>query len=355
MWREKNRHREIVGQLYDRVREAAGDSVLLTRNLSQTARNLLDEETRNIPNVDMQNSALTSLLSRYTRDTGLTFEGAREVRSRLKADIRAARANKVISTDEVRIANRLVTALEGDIQSFGREQGGRVLALLRQADAYYAQNVVPLSDKLTARMMNDADFDANLENWLRQPPRARRIYQATDDRGKAAMRMAMMDRAIDFATLSVHGKQIVSPSRFVQQVDNMQKSIGRVFTGQARKELDGLVQFLRHMEGVDRALGTAGRESSELVKTATAAGAGAIAGGAASGIADSGRLVKLATSLGILKTALSSKAGVRLLTAAADLKGDRRTGMSYLWDTMRSLAERQQLILDRQLSAQEDE
>jgi hypothetical protein len=357
MWREKVRRQAIAGQKYKAVADAAGDAPLLTRNLSQTARRMLDLETQNIPNVEMQNSTLMGMLGRYTRDTGLTFEGAQSLRSRLKSDIRAAKHNKVIGSDEVRIANRLVDALEGDIKAFGAEQGGRVQTLLRDADTYYAREVVPLNDTMTARMMNDADFDSKFDTWMRTPSRMRRVYQTTDEKGKAAMRVAFLDRAVDMATISAEGRQFISPTRFVATVDNMQKAVGRIFIGQHGKELEGMTRFIRHLEGVDRAMGTTSRQSAQMTQTAMSTAAGGAAGamaGSANPIKP-GAIAKMAANVGLLKLALSSKAGVRLLTAAADLKGDRQTGMSYLWDSMRGLAERQQLILDRQLSPSEDE
>lgn len=201
---------------------------------------------------DRSNKAVISILENYKNSPRGSFEDMIEFRSDLNNDIRRLyegenRPNKT-SSDALRLAQQ---AVDADMDAFARSAGAE--KEWRAANEFYRENVVPFQvGKLKALTNKNsaANFDEQaawryLSQSTAKEGRAKRMWHALDNDGRAAVRAGLLAEAYD---ASIKEGAPFSPARFAASLEKRMAVANEFFRGQSGDELRGLIKVMRHIE-----------------------------------------------------------------------------------------------------------
>tara|TARA_R110002051_G_scaffold325582_2_gene429058 strand:- start:4063 stop:6234 length:2172 start_codon:yes stop_codon:yes gene_type:complete len=201
----------------------APDDVLL-RELGEISKNLADpKKAKNFNNMRVLRSQLGDLAEKY----GSPINGNKAA-SKVFANVRQA--------------------VDDDIADFALNSGNAAIKkAYKRADSFY-KNAMKRSDKAIANAMKNNKPDEIYNAFVKtgKGDRANNFYQALDQKGQAALRYQMADEAISKATNESTGN--FSPAKFAGEFERMSEPYGNIFKGDDKKQMDGLVKLMRHVE-----------------------------------------------------------------------------------------------------------
>ena len=185
----------------------------------------------------------------YLTTPDVNFSTARQLRSDLGDEVSSFYngANGVIGKKGANAYQQLKNAVEQDLQGFAENKGGQIYQAWKNADSYYKNNVIPFKDASVAKAMKTAEPDIIYSNFIKRGrgDRAKNFFDLLDENGRNAVRYGMVDDAIQRATAN---EKPFSPAIFSKTLDDVSGAKNVFFKGGSRKQLDGLINVMRHIK-----------------------------------------------------------------------------------------------------------
>lgn len=246
------RESNIASRLYDKVDEAvaaSGNDIVAPTKTEAVINAALDKQSASLAPDDDILRELSKVMERVN-DTGVekNFANMRLLRSQLGdlADKYGAPINGNRAASRVFADAR--QAVDDDIAEFALNSGNTAIKKAYQrADKFY-KSAMQRSDKAIANAMKNNKPDEIYNAFVKtgKGDRANNFYQALDPKGQAALRYQMADEAINKATNESTGN--FSPAKFSGEFERMAEPYSNIFKGDDKKQMDGLVKLMRHVE-----------------------------------------------------------------------------------------------------------
>lgn len=307
------REKRKADMYFKSMARKAGDQKIPTGRMNRYAQEVIDAELKKKP--EYQDNALIESMKKYTTDPEQGFMGLRDVRTDIQSEVaKHYTGNSVIGSRGVHHMQKLKKALDEDMEQYAVNNGNLSNAWKRYNEQY-RNKVRPYEDERDIRAaLNELNPDEIHARFIKagKPSRAKRFYDRMDEQGRAAVRLRIIDDALEKAT---SGKDTFSPAKFAGELERLEAPARVFFQGQDNDALRGFVKLMRHAEKGGQALADppTGQELTPYLVGGGLATVGNVAGvGAAIGLAG---LTK-ATSL-----MFTTRAGKRVLLAASKAKG----------------------------------
>lgn len=241
---------KIATGLYNKVDDAvraSGDDIVTPANTQSKLTQMLDEQAASLSPDDTIVRELTDIQSNLA-DVAKpkNFANMRQLRSRLgnlASELGVGgkgAASKAIGD--------LRQAVDDDIAAFALNSGNPAIKkAYKRADKFY-KGAVMRRDKTIAGAMDSNKPDEIYNTFVKtgKGDRANNFYQALDGKGQAALRYQMAEEAISKATNESTGN--FSPAKFAGEFERMAEPFDKIFKGDDKKQMDGLVKLMRHIE-----------------------------------------------------------------------------------------------------------
>ncbi|MGP4715266.1 hypothetical protein ACTXGL_01325 [Psychrobacter sp. T6-6] len=316
------REGKIASRLYDKVDEAvaaSGNDIITPTKSTAALNDALQKQSASLAPDDVLQKELTDISSRINDpDISKSFSNMRLLRSQLGdlADKYGSPVNGNKAASKVFADIR--QAVDDDIADFALNSGNAAIKkAYKRADKFYKQ-AMKRSDKAIARAMDSNKPDEIYKAFVKtgRGDRANNFYQALDQKGQAALRYQMADEAIGKATNESTG---FSPAKFAGEFERMSEPYGNIFKGDDKKQMDGLVKLMRHVERAG--------QYKENPPTGVRLTDFAIIGGAATSLP---LTLKVGGAAAIAKTLLTTRAGKNLLLAANKLPESQQAALDNI-------------------------
>jgi hypothetical protein len=309
---------------YDQVQALAGEDVIPTPAMNAYVEGQILKETTN--KGELADQGLIEFLKDFKGDVGANFAGLRSVRSDLGGTIRSARRgdHQNVADFKTHVVEDLKRALEQDMETWAKKKGGGVYKAWRDADRIYAEEVVPFKKRWLAVMADEGNVESVVPTLLRRNKTrmAKSVYDLTSPKGKEAIELAVIDDALEFSAVDIGGETLYSPGKFVQKMKLNNKLMGKIFTGEKMKEVQGVTNLLSHVKQAGQQIAPPTGERA-LAQTAPYA----------VGMTASTTLAPIM----VLRLTMASNAGRRWVLAAGSLQPNS-PGMNRLWIGMQRAA-----------------
>lgn len=246
------RESNIASRLYDKVDDAvaaSGNDIVTPTKSTAALDDALQRQAESLAPDDVLQKELADISGRINDpDISKSFANMRLLRSQLGdlADKYGSPVNGNKAASKVFADVR--QAVDDDIADFALNSGNAAIKKAYQrADKFY-KNAMKRSDKAIARAMDSNKPDEIYNAFIKtgKGDRAKNFNNALDPKGQAALRFAMADEAIDKATNESTGN--FSPAKFAGEFERMAEPYGNIFKGDDKKQMDGLVKLMRHVE-----------------------------------------------------------------------------------------------------------
>jgi len=249
--RTLSKNKALAAELYDQVGEAAakqGGTVTLG-NFRRTISELAQREG-GLPDA-IKDPQILAAIQKYGSLEDMPFDVARTVRSRLGKEVARVKKQAVsgtVSDEQAAAVQRIFSSLVSDIDDYAVKSGGRLSQTYRAADEFYKANVVPFKDRTMRKIADDTfDTDQIVKMFIKgdRPKLAARLMQGLDNRGKQALRAAILQDTLDGATIQQGGATIFSPARFAQSIEKLGTTAQAVFPPNELRQLQGFAKLAR--------------------------------------------------------------------------------------------------------------
>lgn len=246
------REGKIASRLYDKVDEAvaaSGNDIVTPTKSTAALDDALQKQSESLAPDDVLQKELGDISARINDPSiSKSFSNMRLLRSQLGdlADKYGSpvNGNKAAS----RIFADVRQAVDDDIADFALNSGNAgIKKAYQRADKFY-KSAMQRSDKAIANAMKNNKPDEIYNAFVKtgKGDRANNFYQALDQKGQAALRYQMADEAINKATNESTGN--FSPAKFAGEFERMAEPYSNIFKGDDKKQMDGLVKLMRHVE-----------------------------------------------------------------------------------------------------------
>lgn len=244
------------------------------------------------------------------------FTGMIRLRSDLGEEIGAfyRGKNEALPKRGVETLQQLKDRLTGDMTDFAESTSPEALRGWQGANRFYARRIAPFRETALRRLVNSERPEDLLSFVIANSGRrggtesqAQLMYNALDDRGRQAVRAAILNRALEDATSDARA---FSPQKFANRIDDIRNVIPVFFRGAAGREIRG---FQRLMEHTARSASYA----TEAPTGARLVAALAVMGQAAEGTDSFVTGMTVGTSALALKALTQTKAGRNALLSAS--------------------------------------
>ena len=276
--RKFDRVRTEKSRLYQAIGSAAGDDTVPTTSMQAAARALINDQSLAPA---LQNPQLAARLEKYSVPQDTTFDQLQLIRSQLGSRIRDLSSGKanVDIEGEVQALKSVKSALELDMSNFANSMPGTRDAWTK-ADKYYREKFLPLkASRALQNAMRTEEPDRLFEKWVKVSTgfggygdRAKTLYRALDGEGRAAVRYAIVAKALQKATRE-GDPTAFNPSTFARLVQQQGDAVDVFFGKQSAKELLGLAKLLKRTAWHGDANPATGARIQDLVSVGGAVGA----------------------------------------------------------------------------------
>lgn len=326
-WRKKQIAKNLYGKVAKEV-ENTGNDIVDVSNTRAALTRVLDEQNASIsPNKVVVREVSEMLDNLDDAARPLTFKNIRELRSKL-GNLADEYGNPTGKADNFAssVFSDARQAVTKDLDTFAANSGGKVKEAYNKADKFYATNIAG-TDRAIERAIQSNKPDEIVGGLIqpRKGDKAQILVDSLDKKGQDALRLRMAEDAMDKAWHET--TESFSPAKFAAEFERLSEPYGRVFTGEAKKEMDGFVKLMRHVEraGSFRMNPPTGVRATDIGIAATAIASPTTA----------------ATGAGIAflaKTLLTTKAGKNLLLAASELPPTQKAAFDNIMKIATKLA-----------------
>lgn len=326
-WRKKQIAKNLYGNVAKEV-EKTGNDIVDVSNTRAALTKVLDEQNSSIsPNkvVVREVSEMLENLDDVARP--LTFKNIRELRSKL-GNLADEYGNPTGKADNFAssVFSNARQAVTKDLDNFATTSGGKVKEAYNKADKFYAKAIANTDKSIeSAIKTNKPDEIYDKFSKAGKGDNAQILVGSLDPKGRDALRLRMAEKAMDKAWHET--TESFSPAKFAGEFERLSEPYSKIFTGEAKKEMDGFVKLMRHVEraGSFRMNPPTGVRATDIGIAATAIASPTTA----------------ATGAGIAflaKTLLTTRAGKNLLLAASELPPTQKAAFDNIMKIATKLA-----------------
>lgn len=164
-------------------------------------------------------------------------------------------ANAAVGKKGIGMLQKAKNAVERDMESFALTHGPKLRASQQSAAGFYKRNVVPATNRQIAKMLKtdrpDEIYQQFIKASIREDGRGRgaalQLYNALDDKGKAAVRYGMVSEALNKGVTRIKSGQdiVLSPAKFANSLEKIAAAKKVFFKGAAKREIDGFINLIR--------------------------------------------------------------------------------------------------------------
>ncbi len=246
--------------------------------------------------------------------------------------------NAAIGKKGVGVLESLKGEIDNTLNKFAQSNGPHLKTLWQNADHFYRSAVAPAKDRLLAKSLTEADPDTIYSKWIMQgdkKDRATRFYQSLDEKGRAAVRYGMVNKAFQ-SSVKETGEGMFSPGRMAAELEKVKGARGVLFNGADKAEIDGFTNLMRHIDRSYQAINkpdTGVKTIPYFVALLTGAGAAVAPGTTAAALG----------ATGVLKLMMTTKSGRALLLSSSKLKAGT-PGMQKVLDNTNKLLQRASVV-----------
>lgn len=195
------------------------------------------------------NQEVIDFLQKYKDAPKGNFEEMIEFRSDLLADVR--NMSDDVNFTSTKALMQAQEALDKDMADYAKKHGAE--SSWRAANEFYKNTVLQFKIGKLKNMVNErsaANFDAQsawsyLAANKANPKRAKLMWQSLDARGRNAVRVGLLDEAMEAATKK--GKPF-SPAMFAGYLEKKLPVADEFFRGASGEQIKGLIKVMRHIE-----------------------------------------------------------------------------------------------------------
>lgn len=257
----------------------------------------------------------------------ISYSDAKRAQSEIKSEIRDQKGvNAVIGSRGTGYLAEIKNAIRKDMDDFANIKGDDIRAAWKKADTFYKNAVVPAKSKAIAKALRNERPDEIYRQFIKTGRRedavgrdaALELYNALDDKGKAAVRYGMISDAYEKGITTNASQDIVfSPAKFASSLEKIAAGREVFFKGRASNEIKGFINLMRTVQRSGQVAEnppTGNRLVQALALGATGVGAAITPGATATTAAP------IFAGLYGLQKLLTTDAGRKLLTSAARVK-----------------------------------
>jgi hypothetical protein len=249
------RQLKIFRQQKDRLYEIAGRALEPAGNVPTVAFNdrlnrVINEETKRAA-LGVDNKQLMNTLETWkSHGKWGSFQDTAALRSTIDDEIDNyfRGRHSTIGKKGVRDLIAMREALDNDLEAFAKNVGGEAEKAWRAADKFYKTNLVPFKVKGFKDLVKTDEPEKAWTYLTAQSglgSRAKRMYDALDEKGRQTVRYGLAKEAYDNA-LNENG--IFSPAKFATYMEKNDKVVKQFFDGKDLEEINGFSKLMRHVE-----------------------------------------------------------------------------------------------------------
>lgn len=241
--------RSVSKQMYERVGNElkdAGD--VPTPKMDSIVDDLIAKESKfgSVSN----NEAIQVLKSFKDAPKG-DFEFMRALRSKLSDEIADFYKgdSKAIGQKGVNSLQALKKALDDDLADFATSKSDKAGMLWRQADKFYRERIAEPFKKSQLKNLVNTEEPEKAWRFLVASTgiksRQDLLYKSLDDAGRQNVKLGLVKTAYDKA---LNENRVFSPAKFAKYLEDHSEVVDRFFRGKEKKEIQGFVKLMRHVE-----------------------------------------------------------------------------------------------------------
>lgn len=313
--------REQSAANFDALQAMVPDTAIPMSNVQRVAEGFLQQKERIGDLIASKDEGLIEQLKRFATPRLSSYDEMRNgVREAISELIETAPNDNV-----KRMYTVLKNAAEKDIDNLFEEAGKnapKVREAYAVAKAFHKENVVPFSQGALGTILRGGmeDLDRVVDD-IAKAGKGRafaKAYGLTDENGKRAMQLALIEKGLKAAEVTGEGGQVFwRPGAFAAQMNKLRKATG-VLEGDSAKEVQGAINLMASLGKLDKLMGADAKTGATVAKY----GAG-VAGIAGAGVAPAAA-AKAALSGSMFRFLFASKTGRNILLSAADQKTDSK-------------------------------
>lgn len=309
------REREVEDQLFENMAQKAGNSKIPTNNLNRVAREVIDREAAEVQGYG--NKELMDSIEKYTRDPQRDFMGLRRLNTELREKVDGFyQGRNSIGKNGVQDIQALKKALDADMEQYASQNGGQLLRAWKKYNKHYRENVIRYEKEADVRnALANLNPDEIHRTFIKPgtKDRAARFYDLMDDEGRSAVRLRIIEDALEKARRD----EDFSPAKFAGELERMDAPSQVFFRGKEYDELKGFQKLMRAAaKGGQTMMDPPTGQAMEPYVVGGIAAALGLTGGPTAILAGAGA----AKGLSMLFT---TRAGKRLLLAAGRARGSK--------------------------------
>lgn len=181
-------------------------------------------------------------LTKYKNDliNDPTFGAVEKLRTDFRTNVKGDR-NALPSTSEAAI-NRIYDGFTKDMDdAVTGEFGAQTARKWKQANRVFAERASELKNTRLKSVLEKGEVTPELVDQMlfdKRPSQIRLLYKSLDSTGKQAARSGLISKAME--------KSKGVPTRFLNELNKLEKQTGIFFRGKDRKILNGIKNYLEH-------------------------------------------------------------------------------------------------------------
>lgn len=326
-WRQS----AIATRLYNRVDDEvvkAGNNIVLPTKTNTALTDAIDKQAASLAPDDVLMRELTDIAARVDNsDISKSFANMRLLRSQL-GDLADKYGSPVNGNKAAaKVFGDIRKAVDDDIANFAASSGNSAIQrTYKQADKFY-KGMMDGKDNAIIKSASSNTPDEIYGKFVRagKGDGAENFYRSLDAKGQATLRTQMAEEAMGKAWNEV--TESFSPAKFAREFERLAEPHERIFKGEDKKQMDGFVKLMRHVERAGR--------FKENPPTGVRLTDVAIIGGAVTSLP---LTLKVAGAAAITKTLFTTKAGKNLLLAADKLPSNQQAALDNIMKAAAKLA-----------------
>lgn len=250
MQRRLGELKRVVGQRYRAVgQELDPAGAIPLDGFRELAEELIAKERAR---GSRANEGMIAALESFRDAPEGNFSDTIRLRSDLGEEVAAfySGKNEALPTRGVEAFQQLKDRLSSDMTEFAGGVSEGAVRRWEGANRFYAQRIAPFRETALRRLVNTEEPEKLLRfvlaNSGRQGgtrSRAELMYNALDERGRGAVRAAVLQRALEDASSDARA---FSPQKFANRIEEIRNVIPVFFRGKAGREVEGFKRLMEH-------------------------------------------------------------------------------------------------------------
>lgn len=267
--RQKSRVKNAAGNMRNRVVQQVGDAPLSTQNTVDAIDQEINRLTRSPSGAERKTADMATVqkLQDYKDDllADPTFNNLEQLRTNFRTDVKGER---MVMPDRSQASiNKIYSGMTKDMdEAVQANLSPSEFNQWKRANRVFAEEADKIKNTRIKNVLQKGDLTPEVVNnmlYSNKPSEVKSLYNSLDQRGKRQARAGLIAKAID--------QSGESPDRFLNNLNKMSKQTGITFSGEDKKYLEGVKNYLEATRRAAQA-GVTTPTGQELFQVAVPAG-----------------------------------------------------------------------------------